>query len=162
MACGLVGCLMFLVSCQPITPSGEVVSVARVVSGQTLDVLAMNGQSPLTEKVRLLGVQAPNWETQQPWNRKATEQLKALLGEERTIRLEFDVEPYRDQADGTRLRQAYVWQGDRLLNEQLVEGGFVLAQSRSPNTKYEQRLAYAQEKARVLGVGIWDPENPMR
>lgn len=155
-------CLIFLVSCQPIAPVGEVVRVARVVSGQTLEVLALNGQTTLTEKVRLLGIQAPNWDTQEDWSRKATEQLTALLGEERMIRLEFDVEPYREQADGTRLRQAYVWQDDRLLNEQLVEGGFVLAQSRSPNTKYEQRLAYAQEKARVLGTGIWDPDHPMR
>jgi micrococcal nuclease len=78
------------------------------------------------------------------------------------VRLEFDVEPDRVTKDGKLLHLAYLWHDHQLLNEVLVEEGLVLAHSRSPNTKYEQRLSYAQEKARLLGVGIWNPKQPLR
>jgi len=29
-------------------------------------------------------------------------------------------------------------------------------------TQYSQRLNYAQEYARLMGYGIWNPEKPMR
>jgi len=43
----------------------------------------------------------------------------------------------------------------------MVKRGYALAKPRSPNTKYDQRLANAQAWARIMGVGIWDPEQPM-
>jgi micrococcal nuclease len=49
-----------------------------------------------------------------------------------------------------------------LLNEQLVKEGYVLAAPRSPNKKYDSRIARAQEYARLMGYGIWNPDQPMR
>jgi micrococcal nuclease len=48
-----------------------------------------------------------------------------------------------------------------LVNEQLVVEGYVYV-PRSINNKYEQRLTNAQEFARLMGKGIWNPEKPMR
>lgn len=142
-------------------PQGEVVKVVRVVSGQTIEVLNLSGQNPLTQRVRLLGIAAPHWKSQNSWSAAAKEQLTTLIGAGKTVRLESDIQPYIEK-DGTRIQLAYLWLDRQLLNEKLVADGFVLAQSRSPNDKYEQRLAYAQERARLTGLGIWNPKNPMR
>lgn len=138
----------------------ELVQVSRVLSGQTIEVL--NKQNALTERVRLLGIESPNWQQQKRWSEAAKQQLTDLIGQGKTVQLESDIEPDYTNDKGSKIRLAYVWQGDQLLNEALVAGGFVLARSHSPNTKYEQRLTYAQEKARLLGMGIWNPQDPMR
>lgn len=135
--------------------------MSRIVSGQTIEVLDATGKNPLAERVRLLGIEAPDWKEQATWSAEAKTQLAALIGQGKTVQLETDVQPYAEK-NGSRLRLAYVWLDHQLLNEKLVAKGYVLAQSRSPNTKYEQRLAYAQEKARLTGRGIWNPQNPMR
>jgi micrococcal nuclease len=163
--CSLI-CGLILTGCQPAVISqgetqGETVQVSRVVSGQTLEVIHPDASTALTDRVRLIGVAAPNW-NQAPWGKQAQQQLDALIGDDPVL-LESDVVPDWSNDDGSeKIRLAYVWRGDTLLNEKLVELGYALAASRSPNINYEQRLAYAQEKARLLGRGIWDPANPMR
>lgn len=166
--CGLVCCAFLIGGCQAsIAPQGERVNVSQVVSGQTLEVLEVTGKNPLAERVILLGIEAPNWSQQKPWSLEAKQYLEELISKDRTILLEDDVEPYRVVQDSRtgkdiKLHLAYAWHRGKLLNEELVEAGYVLAKSRSPNTKYEQRLAYAQEKARLTGLGIWNPDRPMR
>lgn len=146
---------------------GTIVRVERVVSGQTLDVIGTEAQD-LTQRVRLIGIDAPDLE-QTPWGPEAKARLEALIKGERNqvianvdalpqVLLESDVEE-RDSADR---RLAYVWRNGTLLNEQLVAEGFALASPRSPNNKYKQRLMRAQEKARLMGMGIWNPDQPMR
>nr|WP_228035624.1 thermonuclease family protein [Oculatella sp. LEGE 06141] len=158
----ILGCILLLGGCQTATvPPGKPVVVSRVTSGQTLEVLPANGQSALAERVRLLGIEAPNWQ-QTPWSHDAKAALEALVGSEKRVVLEPDLQPPLELEDGLSLQLAYVWQNGVLLNERLVEAGLALAVSRSPNIKYEQRLLRAQEKARLMGVGIWNPSNPMR
>jgi micrococcal nuclease len=152
-----IGCCCLLLGCQAaIVPQGTRVQVAQVVSGQTLEVLDLSQSAPQTERVRLLGIEAPDL-AQAPWGALAKTRLAELVAGQ-TVLLESDVEAQDDYAR----RLAYIWQNGTLLNEQLVAEGQALAKSRSPNTKYEQRLAHAQEKARLLGLGIWNPSNPMR
>ncbi|NJO39679.1 MAG: thermonuclease family protein [Cyanobacteria bacterium CRU_2_1] len=164
---GVISGLVWLMGCQAtIAPQGQSVQVSQVISGQTLEVLDPTQQTTSTERVRLLGIDAPDWNHQQPWSIEAKERLEALIGEDRHVLLESDVEPYveseREMQGGSRLRLAYVWHGQELLNETLVEEGYGVASSRSPNLKYEQRLIHAQEKARLLGIGIWNPTHSMR
>jgi micrococcal nuclease len=139
-------------------PAGETVHLSRVVSGQTLEIINSAGQS---EKVRLIGISAPAWK-QEPWYSAAKQGLEDLIEPAKTLRLEFDVVTQETWQDGTTRKLAYVWKGDQLLNETMVEQGWVLAEGRSPNLRYEPRLLHAQEKARLTGVGIWNPQNPMR
>lgn len=151
-----------LVSCQADRlPQGQMVKVSRVVSGQTIEVLDTSGKTQFTQRVRLLGIVAPHWKHQTAWSTAAKEQLKTLIEPGQIVRLESDLQPYTE-SDGTQLRLSYLWLDRQLLNETLVAGGYVLAQSRSPNHKYEQRLAHAQERARLMGLGIWNPQNPMK
>jgi micrococcal nuclease len=72
------------------------------------------------------------------------------------------LEPDTQEKDPSGRWLAYVWYDGVLLNEQLVKEGYVLAVPRSPNKKYDSRLVRAQEYARIMGYGIWNPDQPMR
>ncbi|MGJ5673645.1 MAG: thermonuclease family protein [Nostochopsis sp.] len=157
----ILSCLLLLVvACQPRSKSLEntqvQVKLAQVVSGQTLEVLGMGDQPNLISQVRLLGIDAPDLQ-QRPWGDTAKERLQALVKGD-SVTLEFDVEG-QDKFGRTL---AYVWQDKVLLNEELVKEGQALFVGRSPNHKYDQRLERAQQWARIMGLGIWNSEKPMR
>lgn len=134
-------------------PTGETWVVTRVLSGQTV---AAKSQEGVTKRVRLLGISAP-WREQEPWGNLARSRLEQLVANQPII-LEFDqVQSER----GNRLL-AYLWQGNTLVNAQLVREGYVLADSFAPNIKYETRLEMLEAEARLLEEGIWNPQNPMR
>lgn len=130
--------------------------VWQVINGRELEVGGISGYPEITERVRLVGIDTPDVD-QAPWGEMAKQHLEQWVGS-RAIVLESDAESRDDQ--GRRL--AYVWSNGKLLNEQLVAEGYALAVPQPPNSKYDQRLAYAQERARLLGLGIWNPEHSMR
>lgn len=149
--------LTFLAGCQQHqTPQGTTVKVLRVVSGQTLELIGTGTQSELIEQVRLIGLDAPDLK-QRPWGPEAKKRLEELIGNQPVI-LELGVEA----KDSFGRKLAYVWKDGVLLNERLLLEGNALFQSRSLNTKYDNRLERAQEWARVMGLGIWNPNKPMR
>jgi micrococcal nuclease len=157
----ILACLLLLVSCQankqPTTNQAQV-KVARVVSGQSLEVLGMAEQPNLISQVRLIGIDAPDIR-QRPWGDDAKQALEKLIGgAEQIVTLEFDIEP-RDKIGRTL---AYVWKDKILLNEELIKQGYAIFVGRSLNHKYDQRLERAQQWARIMGLGIWQPEKPMR
>jgi len=149
--------LIFLGGCEsPTIPQGIVLNVERVVSGQTLEVIEPQKQPALISRVQLIGVEAPDLR-QRPWGEAARDRLQELIGS-KPVLLESDLEP-KDQFE----RQlAYVWVDGKLLNEQLLLEGYGIFRPRSLNNKYDQRLERAQEYARVMGLGIWDSEKPLR
>lgn len=161
---GLIFCgLVLLMGCSSSqAEKGLSAKVQRVVSGQTIDIISPT-QPNLIERVRLIGIDAPDLE-QEPWGRKAKEKLEELLSQkgEKLVfdaaRLELGIEEKDDY--GRRL--AYVWHQGILVNEALVKSGYALAIARSPNQKYTERLERAQEYARIMGYGIWNPKQPMR
>ena len=137
------------------TPSGRPAQVARVASGQTIEVLFFDTSSAVNQVVRLAGIQSPDL-AQNPWGKEAQAYLEHLvLG--KTVLLEFDQQPL----DAYERQLAYVWLDDQLINQTLVAEGLVLEGVRSPNLKYESMLKNAQSRARLLGLGIWDPDYPM-
>lgn len=153
----LVALSLFLVSCSTSEPppQGVISRVERVVSGQTLEIIDPRSLVPRLQSVRLIGIAAPDMK-QEPWGLRAQQYLEEIcLGKE--VLLESD----REQSDPYNRVLAYVWLDGVLINEQLVEQGYVLAEERIPNTKYSQRLLYAQYEARILGQGIWNPEQPL-
>ncbi|HLO49036.1 MAG TPA: thermonuclease family protein [Kamptonema sp.] len=149
---------LFLVSCEepPEKPSGSTVKVEGVITGQSIEIAGFADQTPILEQVRLIGIEAPDLK-QQPWGPEARQKLEQLIGGQQVL-LESDAQD-KDRYDR---KLAYLWRGEILLNEQLVKEGYALVVARSPNTKYKQRLANAQEWARLMGRGIWNPEAPMR
>ncbi|TAE59159.1 MAG: thermonuclease family protein [Nostocales cyanobacterium] len=157
----ILSCLLLLVSCQGKKPPANIttqVKLARVVSGQTLEVSGMGEQPNLISQVRLIGLDAPDL-GQRPWGYEAKEMIEKLIGEgEQNINLEFDLEN-KDKFGRTL---AYVWKDKVFLNEEVIKQGYGLFSGRSPNHKYDKRLENAQQWARIMGKGIWNPEKPMR
>jgi micrococcal nuclease len=146
-------CLMLLTACQSVPkPQGLTAQVERVLSGQTVEV----GGAAASQRVRLIGIDAPDLE-QLPWGTAARDRLEQLIAGA-TVLLETDAAP----TDPQNRLLAYLWRDGVLINQQLVAEGLVLAAVRSPNFKYDQQFAQAQEKARALGLGIWNPQQPMR
>jgi micrococcal nuclease len=144
--------------------NGITVQVQRVVSGHTLDVLNPTQQPALIERVRLIGVEAPDLK-QQPWGEAAKNRLEQILSKVTSQQLALDavfLEPDVQEKDSSGRWLAYVWHNGVLLNEQLIKQGYVLAAPRLPNRKYDSRFARAQEYARIMGYGIWNPDQPMR
>ncbi|MEG4145770.1 thermonuclease family protein [Microcoleus sp. Pol12B5] len=149
-------CLL-LASCQkPEMPQGTIAKVERAISGQTIEVISTADKIALLEQIRLIGIDAPDLK-QQPWGEAAKQRLEQLTRGKQVL-LESDIEQ-KDQFDR---KLAYLWQDKNLLNEQLVKEGYALASVRSPNTKYQQRLINAQEWARLMGKGLWNPKRALR
>jgi micrococcal nuclease len=157
----ILASLLLLVSCQSHNNSSIIpanVKIARVVSGQSLEVLGMEAQPNLISQVRLIGLDAPDIR-QLPWGDDDKQLVETLIGgANQAVNLEFDLEA-KDKFNRTL---AYVWKDKLLLNEEVVKQGYALFVARSPNHKYDQRLERAQQWARIMGKGIWNPDKPMR
>lgn len=160
----ILGLLLLLTSCsQPDLPKGIFTKVERVISGQSLEILDKTGKIPVLQQVRLAGIMAPDLK-QDPWGIRAKQHLKQL-SEGKKILLEADL----TAKDRYGRISGYIWLDGILINEHLLKEGYVLAEttpiynSGSSNfqTQYGQRFNYAQEYARLMGNGIWNPEQPM-
>ena len=124
--------------------------VVRVVDGDTI-LASVNGRD---EYIRYIGIDTP--ETVKPdtpvqcYGPKSSDENHRLVGGQ-TVRLSFDQE-LRD--DYGRLL-AYVYLGRRLVNAELVRGGYARPLQIAPNTAHAalfQRLAATAAKH---GRGLW-------
>jgi endonuclease YncB( thermonuclease family) len=101
-------------------------------------------------KVRLLGIDAPEWD-QQPFGESARTALASLIARGDTVRLEPDIVA-RDQYDR---RLAYVWKGHRLVNWLLVRQGWAVRLTYPPNVQFVQWFSAAERQARAENLGLW-------
>jgi micrococcal nuclease len=128
--------------------SGQVVSIH---DGDTLTVL-IDGR---TEKVRLIGVDAPEL-AQLPWGEQARDALKALV-EGKTVRLETDITA-RDQY---KWLLAYIYVGETFVNLEIVRQGQAVIYTVPPNVAHVDEYRKAQAEAREAGRGVWKPAQPL-
>jgi micrococcal nuclease len=128
-----------------------VYKVDRVVDGDTLII----GERRL--RVRLQGVDSPESvkpeSPVEPWGTEASDFTKQfILDAKGFVRVEIDGEP-TDQ-HGRHL--AFLWDGDRLLNEDLVRSGLARATLHYDfSERKKERLRRAQRDAKRDAVGIW-------
>lgn len=133
-----------------IPQSGELVKIVRVVDGDTINV-EIDGK---VESVRYIGIDTP--ETIDPrkpvqcFGIEAAKKNKELA-EGKMVRLEKDI-TNRDKYD--RLLR-YVWVGDVLINQALVEQGFAKSYSYPPDVKYQDKFIAAEKQARENKIGLW-------
>jgi micrococcal nuclease len=127
------------------------VTVSRVVDGNTIEISpAVEGVS----EVRLIGADTretkdPNEEVE-PFGPEAPEfATSALQGQE--IGVELDVET----TDRYGRLLAYVYLGDEMFNETLVEEGYAQTWFIPPNTLHEGEFLAAQDGVRASLLGIW-------
>jgi micrococcal nuclease len=130
--------------------SGKVV---RILSGQTVEVMLTNTSEVV--RVRIIGIDAPDLR-QSPWGKAAKERLTELLFNS-PIKIETD----NPQQDRFNRINAHLWQEQTLISQKLVEEGCVLANGEYPHS-YSKLLMDAQEYARLMGYGIWNPKQALR
>lgn len=101
-----------------------------------------------TREVRLIGIDAPEW-GQEYGTKAKTFALKFCHG--RPLSLEYDVK----QKDRFGRHLAYVYVGQKMLNEELVLNGLALSVKYNPNTRHQARLNQAQQVAQKSRQGFW-------
>jgi len=141
--------------------------VIRVIDGDTIYAW-VEGFGRV--KIRLIGIDAPEREIgrhalrqTRRWHKppdeiaylgwKAKQFLKTLLPKYSKIKVETDVEVFDDYG---RLL-AYIWKGEKLINEIMVREGYASVYTFPPNVKYVERLIKAQKEAQMEEKGIWAP-----
>lgn len=122
--------------------------VQRVVDGDTLVLVG-------GERVRLKGMNTPETvkpdHPVEPWGPEASDFTREFVSGGR-VRLEID----REGRDDNGRVLAFVWVGNRMLNEELVRAGLARATARFPlPPEMRRRLAAAQDEARKARRGIW-------
>lgn len=139
--------------------AGTPVVAANVHDGDTvsISIKSLFGIVIGTEKVRLIGIDAPEIK-QEPWGRRAKKHLKKLINESGgSVYLEYDL----DRRDKYGRILAYLWdKKGRMINEKMVEDGYATVLTIPPNVKYVKRFIEAQQMARKNKAGMWGKGNP--
>ena len=124
--------------------------VTRVIDG---DTILLDGD----ERVRLIGVDTP--ETVHPqkpveyFGKEASAFTRRMVEGEK-VRLEYEQGTSREDRYGRTLSYVYLEDG-RLLNLEIIEGGYGHAYTRFPFSKMEEFRA-AERYARETGKGLWE------
>lgn len=134
--------------------AGTPVVVTNVHDGDTVSIRikSLFGIALSTEKVRLIGIDAPEIK-QEPWGRRAKKHLKKLINEsDGSVYLEYDL----DRRDKYGRILAYLWdKKGRMINEKMIEDGYAMVFTIPPNIKYVKRFTNAQQRARQNKSGMW-------
>ncbi len=127
------------------TPEDGVV-VSKVFDGDSL--LLSDGR-----EVRYIGIDAPETGGNRPAEYGGSEaaRLNERLVEGKTVRLEFDIEA-KDRYGRTL---DYVYEGNTMINREMVLAGSALAAPYPPNLNHQRELSAAMETARSEGKGLW-------
>lgn len=131
--------------------------VTRVVDGDTIEVQIGNKK----ETVRMILVDTPETKKPntpiQPFGPEASKFTKDTL-EGKEVKLEKDV----SERDKYGRLLMYVWLGDQMFNEMLLEKGLARVAVFPPDVKYVDKFREIQKKAQEAGIGIWSIENYAR
>jgi len=138
----------------PAYTGGTPYVVTEVHDGDTVSIRlrSLFGIALSVEKVRLTGIDAPEFK-QEPWGRRAKKHLKKMISESGgVVYLEYDF----DRRDRHGRLLAYLWdKKGRMLNEKMLEDGYAMLYTIPPNVKHVKRFTSAQERARQNKAGIW-------
>ncbi len=128
----------------------ETVAVTSVVDGDTIHA-TVDG---VDESIRYIGIDTPEVDPSigvECFGREASERNKALVGGER-VRLVFGAE----ERDRYGRLLAYVYVGEKLINAELVAGGYAQTLEIEPNTDQAALFDRLERDAASAGRGLWD------
>ncbi|CAN7729654.1 thermonuclease family protein [Paenibacillus sp. LjRoot56] len=133
--------------------------VVRVVDGDTMKISFTDGGKEKEETIRLLLVDTPESvdpeKPVQPFALEASNYAKTMLtGQD--VQLELDV----SERDKYGRLLCYLYIGDKMFNELLLENGYArVAYIYPPNVKYVDQFREIQKKAQQKALNIWSVEN---
>lgn len=130
----------------PPLPPGDDKTVKTVLDGDSFE---------LTDgtKIRLIGIDAPDVETDDCFSAEATSHLKELLPADKAVRLVYDT----TRTDRFNRTLAYVYRlPDALfVNVAMARDGFAREQTANSNTARQDEIATAVADARTASRGLW-------
>ncbi|NOU95637.1 nuclease [Paenibacillus sp. LMG 31456] len=128
--------------------------VKRVIDGDTIEIIINNKE----ETVRMILVDTPETKKPntpvQPFGPEASTFTKETL-EGKDIKLERDV----TERDQYKRLLYYVYIGDKMFNEMLLEKGLARVAVYPPDVKYVDQFREIQKNAQMAKIGIWSIEN---
>lgn len=163
---------MVAAGCTPFSTTPEVESdivvaeVEHVVDGDTVDLLFDDPAGEIEERVRLIGIDAPESvsrsDPRQCFGDEASDALTGLLPVGSAVLVTRD----REARDRFGRLLAYLERPDGLdVNLWLIEQGFADALFFEPNTSRRAEFTDAAETARSEGRGLWGvcdgPDQPL-
>lgn len=133
--------------------------VVRVVDGDTMKVSFTDNGKVKEETIRLLLVDTPESvdpeKPVQPFALDASNYAKTMLTG-KDVQLELDV----SERDKYGRLLCYLYIGDRMFNELLLENGYArVAYIYPPNVKYVDQFREIQKTAQQKALNIWSVEN---
>ena len=133
--------------------------VIKVFDGDTF-LVRVKGRE---EHVRLREIDAPEVRTrkrvgQEPWGKKAREFAISRV-RDKTVRLEVED---RDERDQYHRLLAYVFVGDGLVNQEIVQSGNAFFYPGRFRGEYASQLENAEGVARERGLGVWNRKNELQ
>ena len=131
--------------------AGAFVSVERVIDGDTLVVVLPGG---VVERVRLLGIDAPEVRPEECFNQAASERLRELVGGGEVVLRADDLNDDRDKF-GRLLR--YVFVAGVNVNQSLVTEGYARAYLEY-DFEFKELFAELESEARLGQLGLWSPD----
>jgi micrococcal nuclease len=134
----------------PAAPIDTSVTVVRVGDGDTIEV-APKDRPDRTEKVRLLGIDAPG--KTEKFYAEATKALEGLVGG-KTIELQFEAKGLVQRDDSNRVLAYVIVEGVNA-NVEVVRQGWCELSSRHGGGRFADELKQAEDEARAAKSGIW-------
>ncbi|MEC0230927.1 thermonuclease family protein [Paenibacillus alba] len=133
--------------------------IVRVVDGDTMKVSFTEAGKVKEETIRLLLVDTPESvapdKPVQPFALEASKYAKDMLTN-KDVKLELDV----SERDKYGRLLCYLYIGDKMFNEMLLENGYArVAYVYPPNVKYVDQFREIQKTAQLKGINIWSVEN---
>lgn len=132
-------------------PSEVLALVANVPAADTLEVVMQGDLLNKIYVVRLLGINPPPSDS--PWGQVAFDTLKHRLNGQ-VVRLVQDTTVQNEDGELPR----YVYQGDTLINLEMVKLGLTDVSFAAPDTRLQAEFTTAANAAHEKGIGIWGPD----
>ncbi len=132
----------------PPLPPGDDVVVARIVDGDTFEVVGASAS------VRLIGIDTPeNTTSRECYGPEATNRLGQLLPAGERIRLVYDVQ----RQDRFRRTLAYVYRlsDGMFVNLAMAKEGYAAQLTVPPNVAHAEEFRAAVAEARTANRGLW-------
>ncbi len=128
-----------------VLPAGDDTVVRTVLDGDSFELL--DGT-----KIRLIGIDAPDVETDDCYSAEATGRLRDLLPGGRSVRVVYDTN--RTDRFGRTLAYVYRLPDGLFVNVALAREGVAIASEVPPNTLHAAAIAAAADEAKAGGRGL--------
>ena len=127
--------------------------VVDVVDTQTLIVVLQGDSADERYTVRLLGVNAPPSDADNPWGVVARQSVQAWLAGN-VVRLVVDNSLQVEE----RTLPRYVYRGQEMINLRLIAEGLAVPEFSAPDTLFQTEFEAAAQIARSNRTGLWGPD----